>query len=347
MSSNSTKSSAPNPEVVNVAVLGAGSWGTAIALLLRGKGCGVRLWEFRPEAAERLRRERENREFLPGIPLAPEILIDHDAGRCLADTEIVILAIPSQFVRQALTKIKDLIPPQALIINAAKGIEERTLMRPSQVVRELIANALPHRYAALSGPSHAEEVSRGIPTSVVAASENIETAKRVQELFATPGFRVYASEDLVGVELGGALKNIIAIATGICDGLGFGDNTKGALLTRGLAEITRLGVKLGGQPRTFAGLSGMGDLITTCTSRHSRNRYVGEQIGRGKRLNEVLAGMTMIAEGVRTCRSARELARREGVPMPITEAVHSILFEDKNPKQAVTELMTRDLKVED
>jgi glycerol-3-phosphate dehydrogenase (NAD(P)+) len=203
------------------------------------------------------------------------------------------------------------------------------------------------RYATLSGPSHAEEVSRGIPTTVVAAARSLDTARRVQETFFTPTFRVYASQDVTGVELGGALKNVIAIATGMCDGLGFGDNTKGALLTRGLAEMARLGVKLGGQPRTFAGLSGMGDLITTCMSRHSRNRYVGEQVGKGKPLDEVLAGMTMIAEGVRTSRSARDLARREGVPMPITEAVYSILFEAKDPKIAVTELMTRDLKVED
>jgi glycerol-3-phosphate dehydrogenase (NAD(P)+) len=330
-----------------VAVLGAGSWGTAIALLLAGKGCRVRLWEFRPEAAERLRRERENREFLPGIPLPDSISIHHDTAVCLDRAEFVILAIPSQFVRGALEKIKAAIPGDAILINAAKGIEEATLKRPSEVIRDLIPGAFPNRYAALSGPSHAEEVSRGIPTTVVAAGENLETAKQVQELFSTTAFRVYASEDLVGVELGAALKNIIAIATGICDGLGFGDNTKGALLTRGLAEITRLGVKLGGQPRTFAGLSGMGDLITTCMSRHSRNRFVGEQIGRGKRLNEILAGMTMVAEGVTTTRSARDLARREAVPMPITEAVYSILFEGKNPKLAVVELMTRDLKVED
>jgi len=330
-----------------VTVLGAGSWGTAIALLLAGKGCGVRLWEFRPNAAERLRRERENKEFLPGLPLPETISIHHDAAACLEESQFVILAIPSQFVRGALEKIKAAIPDRAILINAAKGIEEGTLRRPSEVIRDLISDAFPDRYAALSGPSHAEEVSREIPTTVVAASEKLETARRVQELFSTSAFRVYASEDLVGVELGAALKNIIAIATGICDGLGFGDNTKGALLTRGLAEITRLGVKLGGQPRTFAGLSGMGDLITTCMSRHSRNRYVGEQIGKGMRLNEVLAGMTMVAEGVRTCRSARDLAHREGVPMPITEAVYSILFEDKNPKQAVVELMTRDLKVED
>ena len=269
ISMESTLGSAP------VAVLGAGSWGTAIALLLAGKGCDVRLWEFRPDAAERLRRERENKEFLPGIPLPEIVSIHHDAAVCLKESQFVILAIPSQFVRGALEKIKATIPDRAILINAAKGIEEGTLRRPSEVIRDLIPSAFPDRYAALSGPSHAEEVSRGIPTTVVAAGENLDTAKQVQELFSTTAFRVYASEDLVGVELGAALKNVIAIATGICDGLGFGDNTKGALLTRGLAEISRLGVKLGGQPRTFAGLSGMGDLITTCTSRHSRWRIAG------------------------------------------------------------------------
>jgi len=330
-----------------VALLGTGSWGTVLALHLFAKGFHVRLWEFRPEAAERLRRDRENKEFLPGVPLPEGLFIHHVAAECLEDTGVVVLAIPSQFVRSAIGNIKQAIPPEALIINAAKGIEEGTLKRPSEVVRDLIPDAFPHRYAALSGPSHAEEVALGIPTTVVAASESLGTARAAQEIFSTPRFRVYASEDLVGVELGGALKNVIAIATGICDGLGFGDNTKGALLTRGLAEITRLGVKLGGQPHTFAGLSGMGDLITTCTSRHSRNRFVGEQVGKGRRLDEVLAGMSMIAEGVRTCRSARDLAHRQGVPMPITEAVYAILFEDKDPRQAVTELMTRDLKVED
>lgn len=330
-----------------VAVLGAGGWGTTLALLLSGKGFTVRLWEYRPEAAHRLQRDRENREFLPGVPLPEEILIHHEAETCLAGVNVVVLAIPSQFVRSALSGIREAIPSKATIVNAAKGIEENTLKRPSEVVQDLIQEAFPDHYAALSGPSHAEEVSRGVPTSVVTASPSLETARQVQELFFTPAFRVYASQDLVGVELGGALKNVIAIATGICDGLGFGDNTRGALLTRGLAEITRLGVKSGGQPRTFAGLSGMGDLITTCTSRHSRNRYVGEQVGRGKRLDEVLAGMTMIAEGVRTTRSARDLAHRQAVPMPITESVYSILFDNKDPRQAVTELMTRDLKVED
>lgn len=330
-----------------IAVLGAGSWGTTLAILLAGKGFAVRLWEYRREAAEKLQAERENREFLPGIPLPDELLIHHEADVCLHDAGGVVLAIPSQFVRGVLEKIQQDLPAGALIINAAKGIEENTLKRPSQVVQDFFPDVFPKRYAVLSGPSHAEEVSRGIPTSVVVASEDLDTARTVQEIFFTPRFRVYASQDLIGVELGGALKNIIAIATGICDGLGFGDNTKGALLTRGLAEITRLGVRMGGQPRTFAGLSGMGDLITTCTSRHSRNRYVGEQIGKGKKLQEVLAGMTMVAEGVSTSRSARDLAHRENVPMPITEAVYAILFEDKDPREAVVELMTRDLKVED
>ncbi|RJP76142.1 MAG: NAD(P)-dependent glycerol-3-phosphate dehydrogenase [Candidatus Zixiibacteriota bacterium] len=330
-----------------VAILGAGGWGTALAVLLAGKGLPVRLWEYRPEAAERLSRERENRDFLPGVPLPEALAVDHDAARCLDGAGLVLLAIPSQYARGALENIVAHIPPEALIVNAAKGVEEGTLKRMSEVAADLVPGVLESRYAALSGPSHAEEVARGIPTTVVAASHSLDTARRVQEIFFTPTFRVYASQDVVGVELGGALKNVIAVAAGMCDGLGFGDNTKGALLTRGLAEMARLGVQLGGQPHTFAGLSGMGDLITTCMSRHSRNRYVGEQVGKGKPLDEVLASMSMVAEGVRTSRSARHLARREGVPMPITEAVHAILFEAKDPKRAVTELMTRDLKVED
>jgi glycerol-3-phosphate dehydrogenase (NAD(P)+) len=330
-----------------IALMGAGSWGTALALLLAGKGHDVRLWEFRKEAAARLQKDRENKEFLPGVLFHESILVHWVASRCLVDAEAVVLAIPSQFVRSALAGFAESIPPRAIIVSAAKGIEEGTMKRPSQVVQDLLPFAFPDRYVALSGPSHAEEVSRGIPTTVVAASSSLETARIVQEIFFTPTFRVYASQDMAGVELGGALKNVIALATGICDGLGFGDNTKGALLTRGLAEISRLGIKLGGQPRTFAGLSGMGDLITTCMSRHSRNRYVGEQVGKGKTLDAVLAGMTMVAEGVRTTKSTRDLARREGVPMPITEAVYDILFEGKDPRTAVTELMTRDLKVED
>jgi glycerol-3-phosphate dehydrogenase (NAD(P)+) len=330
-----------------IAVMGAGSWGTALSLLLAGKGYDVRLWEFRKEAAQRLQSERENREFLPGVKLTDNILVHWVAARCLTDAEIVVLAIPSQFARLALSGMAEAFPPGVIIVNAAKGIEEGTLKRPSQVVQDLLPGAFPDHYAALSGPSHAEEVSRGIPTTVVAACASLQTARVVQETFYTPTFRVYASQDLAGVELGGALKNVIALAAGICDGLGFGDNTKGALLTRGLAEIARLGIKLGGSPRTFAGLSGMGDLITTCMSRHSRNRFVGEQVGKGRTLDDVLASMTMVAEGVRTTRSARDLAHRENVPMPITEAVYSILFEGKGPLAAVTELMTRDLKVED
>lgn len=330
-----------------IAVLGAGSWGTTLALVLNGQGLNVRLWEFRREAVERMRNDRENKEFLPGIPLPESLELHHEARECLVGAQVVLLAIPSQFVRGALLKMTDFFPREAIIVNAAKGIEENTLKRPSEVVEEIFPGTWPNHYVALSGPSHAEEVSRGIPTTVVAAGADIETARAVQELFSTPTFRVYARSDLVGVELGGALKNVIAIASGISDGLGFGDNTKGALLTRGLAEITRLGIKLGGHPETFAGLSGMGDLITTCMSRHSRNRYVGEQIGKGKTLDEVMQTMTMVAEGVKTTRSSRALAHRENVPMPITEAAYSVLFEHKPAKEAVYELMTRELKVED
>jgi glycerol-3-phosphate dehydrogenase (NAD(P)+) len=339
--------SKPNLQNPIITVLGAGSWGTTLSLLLHRKGCLVRLWEFRKDAAERLFKDRENKEFLPEVPLPEEIVIHYEAARLLDGANVILLTIPSQFVRNALEKMVDEIPGDAIIVNAAKGIEDTTLLRPSEVVEGLLPGTLPDRYAALSGPSHAEEVSRGVPTTVVSASPNLETARAIQSLFFTPAFRVYAREDLVGVELGAALKNVIAVAAGISDGLGFGDNTKGALLTRGLAEMSRLGIKLGGQPQTFAGLSGMGDLITTCMSRHSRNRYVGEQIGLGKTLKEVEASMTMVAEGVATTVSSRELAHREDVPMPITEAVYTVLFENKPAKEAVVELMTRELKVED
>ncbi len=334
----------PNHQTA-IAVLGAGSWGTTLAILLSGKGFPVRLWEYRPDAAERLRRERENREFLPGIRLPDALEIHHDAG-ALSGVEAAVLAIPSQYARSVLERLAGDVPPGAVLINAAKGIEEGSLKRPSEVVAEFLPDAVASRYAALSGPSHAEEVSRGLPTTVVAASPSLEVARRVQEIFFTPVFRVYASPDLVGVELGGALKNVIAIATGICDGLGFGDNTKGALLTRGLAEITRLGVKLGGQPRTFAGLSGMGDLIATAMSRHSRNRRLGEAIGKGMKLEEALAASKMVVEGVGTAHAAVDLARRHGVELPIAEQVRAILYDGKSATTAIRELLTRDLKAE-
>ncbi len=328
------------------AVLGAGSWGTALAIHLAGpQKHDVTLWEFRPDAAENLAKDRENKEFLAGIQFPARISITNDLDAAIEGVDAVLLVVPSQFVRMTLEKMKN--PPDSAIwIGASKGIENGTLLRQDEVIGDVLGQNFRNRFVALSGPSHAEEVSRNVPTSVVAACQNLDYAQQVQDWFSGASFRVYASYDIVGVELGGSLKNVVAIATGILDGLGFGDNTRGALMTRGLAEMSRLGTRLGGQRETFAGLSGMGDLITTCVSKHSRNRHVGEQIGKGKTLQQVLDEMTMVAEGVATTRSARDLARKFNVEMPITEQVYSILFDNASPAEAVRELMTRSLKVE-
>ena len=331
-----------------ITVLGAGSWGTTLALLLARTGKRVTLWEFRPDAVKKMSRMRENKEFLPGHPFPPQLEVTDDIHLATAGAEFILMVVPSHAMRSTASRLTEGLPDNCTVISAAKGVEEKSLMRMSEVLADVWKDRFdPSRFCSLSGPSHAEEVVLGLPTSAVAASTDIETAHRVQKLLSGERFRAYATDDVIGVELGGSLKNVVAIAAGLADGLGFGDNTKGALLTRGLAEITRLGVKLGGRPSTFSGLSGMGDLITTCCSRHSRNRYVGEEIGKGRSLKEVLGGMVMVAEGVRTTASTYALGQREGIEMPITEQVHRILFEDADPLKATIELMTRRLKVED
>jgi len=331
-----------------IAVLGAGSWGTTLALMLAKTGRSVTLWEFRPDAVKKMARMRENKEFLPGHPFPPQLEMTGDIHEATAGADFILMVVPSHGMRSTAARMTEGPPADCTVISATKGIEQDSLMRMTEVLSDVWGDRLdPSRMAALSGPSLADEVVMGVPTTVVAASTNLETANRVQKLLSGERFRVYATDDVVGVELGGSLKNVVAIAAGLVDGLGFGDNTKGALLTRGLVEISRLGVKLGGKPSTFAGLSGMGDLITTCISRHSRNRYVGEEIGRGRKLKDVLAGMVMVAEGVKTTTSAYALGQREGIEMPITEQVHRILFEDADPLKATIELMTRRLKVED
>lgn len=330
-----------------LAILGAGSWGTALAIQLAGEsGHEVCLWEFRPDAAEALKRDRENREFLPGAMFPDGISISNDLAEAIHGVEIVLLVVPSQVTRKVLEQIDPKTAAEKIWIGCSKGIENNSLKRMSEVAEEVWGPEIAPKYIALSGPSHAEEVSQNIPTTVVAAGADIDLSKRIQHEFSSGTFRVYASDDVVGVELGASLKNVIAIASGICDGMGFGDNTKGALMTRGLHEMTRLGRQLGGQRETFAGLSGMGDLITTCTSRHSRNRYVGEQLGKGRKLDDILKNMHMVAEGVATTKSAYELAVREKVEMPITHQVYRILFEEADAREAVTKLMTRSLKVE-
>jgi len=329
-----------------VAVLGAGSWGTTLGLVLHDRGHEVVLWEIDAPQAAAIMRDGENRRFLPGVPVPRDIGVTTDIADALCGADAVVAAVPSHAMRDVAQAARPLVAPSALVVNVSKGIENGTLLRMSQVLAEALARPDALRIASVVGPSHAEEVSRRLPTTVVAASACHATAIAARDLLMTPYLRIYTNTDIVGVELAVSLKNVIAIAAGICDGLGYGDNTKGALLTRGLAEITRLGVAMGGRPETFAGLSGMGDLITTCISRHSRNRYVGEQIAAGRSLEEVRASMVMVAEGVRTTRSAVELARRHGVEMPIAEQMELVLFRGKDPRQAISDLMMREPKPE-
>jgi glycerol-3-phosphate dehydrogenase (NAD(P)+) len=332
--------------MTRITVLGAGSWGIAVSVLLNGIGHRVKLWEFDPEEAERLSSRRELKEKLPGVILPPRVEITSRLDGAVSQADILALALPSHTVRGVARKLARLQLENPILVNLAKGIENKTLMRMSEVLKQELPARLHERITTLSGPSHAEEVARKIPTTVVVAGFKEEIARRVQRAFMTPHFRVYTNSDLMGVELGGSLKNVIAIASGICDGMGLGDNSKGALLSRGLAEIIRLGEKLGAKRETFSGLSGLGDLVTTCMSRFSRNRFVGEQIGKGKSLARVQAGMTMVAEGVKTTRSAYQLSLRHEVEMPITRQVYRVLFHGKKPKRAIMELMTRDPKSE-
>jgi glycerol-3-phosphate dehydrogenase (NAD(P)+) len=326
-----------------ITVIGNGGWGTALALVLVGNGHRVRLWGAFSDSIALMRRERENIEFLPGIPLPEDLELHDDAARALEGCDLWINAIPTKYIRDVMERLRGVIPTGVPFVSVSKGIENRSLLRASQVVTDVIGR---RELAVLSGPSHAEEVARGLPTSVVVASRGEKLARRVQRLFQSERFRVYTNTDFVGVELGGALKNVIAIAAGICDGLGFGDNTKSALVTRGLVEIARLGVALGARKSTFSGLAGIGDLITTCFSRHGRNRAVGEAIGSGATLDDVLGRMRMVAEGVWTTRSVVEVARERSVEMPIADQVHRVLFRGKSPDRAVGDLMRRAMKSE-
>lgn len=331
---------------MRITVLGAGSWGTTLAILLANNSHDVTLWSYAEEDAETIQTKRENTAFLPGVKIPQSISVTSDLGASVRGAAMIVTAIPSQHVRSVMTRLKHQSFDGVTVVNVAKGVENGTLMTMSEVLHQCIPGLRPQNIATLSGPSHAEEVSQGIPTTVVAASIDLETAKRVQSIFMMPYFRVYVSTDLRGVELGGSLKNVIAIAAGVIDGANLGDNTKAALMTRGIAEITRVGVALGAHARTFAGLSGIGDLMVTCMSRHSRNRYVGVEIGKGRKLEDIVSSMVMIAEGVETTKSARELARKAGVEAPIVNEVYRMLFEGKNPHDACYDLMTRDPKGE-
>lgn len=328
-----------------VGILGAGSWGLAVARLLDRNGHEVTVWEYNPADYRLLLEHRTHPKKLPACRLPESVTFTSDAAAAAEGADLIVLAVPAQYLRSALIPLAGRVGGKVGLVNLAKGIETESLKRMSEVIQEVLGRDL-RRVATLSGPSHAEEVARDMPTTVVAAGESEPFVTEIQAAFSDPTFRVYYCDDLVGVELGGSLKNIIAIAAGIMSGLEMGDNTLGALITRGLAEITRLGVTLGANPLTFGGLSGVGDLVTTCVSRHSRNRYVGEEIGRGKTLADVLAGMSMVAEGVETTRSGHRLAARHGVEMPITAQVYQVLFEDKAPSEAVADLMGRELKPE-
>ncbi len=334
-----------------VVIIGGGSWGLAFATLMHYNGARVSIWEYNPLYVEEIRKTGYNSKLLPDIRIPGEIKISAKMDEALSnEPEVLIFAVPSHIMRavtaQTAPHIKN---NQGLksIVNLAKGIEEESLLRMSEVIASQLPDKMTPLISTLSGPSHAEEVARRIPTTVVLAGYNKEILTYTQELISNDFFRVYRSNDLIGVELGGAVKNIIAIASGIVSGLRLGDNTQGALLTRGLAEIRRLGDVMGADPNTFNGLSGIGDLITTAISVHSRNRYVGYQLGKGRKLPDILASMTMVAEGVKTTRSIYDLKKQKHVSMPITDQIYQVLFADKPPKQAIYDLMTRELKEED
>jgi len=333
-----------------IAVLGAGSWGTALALLLYDKWknelSDFSLWEYQPEYAQKLAETRENSIFLPGYQLPDEWQITSHLETAVSNADALIFAVPSFALRGIAHQLNHFEISPNLFINVAKGIENETLMRMSEVLKDELPGRFHNKIASVYGPSHAEEVAQNLPTSVVAASENEAVAEQARDLFFTDFFRVYHSSDIIGVELGGSLKNVVAIAVGIADGLGYGDNTRAAIITRAAVEMKRLGIALGSREETFNGLSGIGDLIVTCTSRHSRNRYVGEQLGKGKQLEAILAEMKMVAEGVKTAQSVHDLSRKLNIEVPICDEVYRILFEQKNPQQAVTDLMLRSPKAE-
>ena len=330
---------------LKISVLGAGSWGTTIANLLAENGLDTTLWVFEEPVYKDMVNKKQNVKYLPGVFIPDQLKLTLTLEESVKGMDIIVLGVPSHVVREVSRKIKPMLKDDVVIVNLAKGIENDTLLRMSQVINEETGLDFGN-IVALYGPSHAEEVSRGVPTTVVSACSDIKMAEKMQQIFSSNTFRVYASNDVIGVELGGSLKNVIAVAAGICDGIGYGDNTKAALITRGLVEISRLGAKLGANTETFAGLSGIGDLIVTCMSRHSRNRHVGEKIAQGQTLETVIANMNMVAEGVKTTRSVHQLIKKLGVEMPIAEKVYKVLFEGKNASDEVKDLMVRELKRE-
>ncbi len=329
-----------------LAVIGAGSWGTTLANLLASKWQNVTLWCYETDLAERMRETQINDLYLPDVKLAENLQVTSDLATAVKDKDLILFVTPSQVTRLVLQQALSDLPSHALIVSASKGIENDSLMLLSQVFDEVLPEQMHRQLGFLSGPSFAKEVSAGMPTAVVAAAPELAVAEEIQQIFSTERFRVYTHNDIIGVELGGAMKNVIALAAGVADGLGFGHNTRAALITRGLAEMTRLGLKLGGSAETFAGLAGMGDLVLTCTGDLSRNRSVGIELGRGRKIDEILSGMQMVAEGVKTTLSAYQLARKLDVEVPIIEQMYLVLYKNKDPRQAVNDLMMRDLKAE-
>lgn len=329
-----------------ISLFGAGSWGTALAVHLASEGRNVALWARRAEAVDRMRRTGHNPNYLPDVEIPASVTLTADFEKAADAAAMWGIAVPSQNLRSIAQRLAPYVWEDVTVVSLAKGIENETLLTMSQVLAQELPTVPKENIGVLYGPSHAEEVADGRPTTVVAAAPSMDRAKRIQDAFMTDRLRVYVNTDVIGVEIGGSAKNVLAIAAGISDGVGYGDNAKAALVTRGIAEIRRLGLAMGAKAETFAGLTGIGDLVVTCMSAHSRNRYLGEKIGRGNTLEEVVAEMDMIAEGVRTTQSLHDLARKHGIEMPITDAVHAILFEGKRPREMVDELMTRSAKRE-
>jgi glycerol-3-phosphate dehydrogenase (NAD(P)+) len=333
-------------ENTRIGVVGAGSWGTALAHLLAQKGFAIDLWVFEDEVRRQIETGRENKAFLPGVILPVNLTPTGDLKTATEGKNVILMVVQSHFFRQTAERFARWVAPDTIVVSASKGIENQTHLTMTGVLREVLPNHDAGRFAALSGPSFAKEVARNVPTAVTVASKDPHTAVFLQQIFATPLMRVYTHQDLVGIELGGAVKNVIAIAAGVIDGLGLGLNTRAALITRGLAEIRRLGVGMGADPATFSGLAGVGDLILTCTGDLSRNHTVGKKLGEGMKLDQILAEMTMVAEGVRTAKSVYNLSKELGVEMPISHEIYHILYDDVSPQEALHRLMTRNLRNE-
>ncbi|WP_338987639.1 NAD(P)H-dependent glycerol-3-phosphate dehydrogenase [Fusobacterium animalis] len=331
--------------MAKISVIGSGGWGIALTILLHKNGHDLTIWSFDKKEAEELKKTRQNKTKLPNILLPEDVKVTDDLKEAVDDKDILILAVPSKAIRSVSKSLKNIIKDNQIIVNVAKGLEEDTLETMTDIIEEKLKDKNP-KVAVLSGPSHAEEVGRGIPTTCVVSAHNKELTLYLQNVFMNPSFRVYTSPDMLGVEIGGALKNVIALAAGIADGLNYGDNTKAALITRGIKEISSLGVAMGGEQSTFYGLTGLGDLIVTCASMHSRNRRAGILLGQGKTLDEAIKEVNMVVEGIYSAKSALMAAKKYNVEIPIIEQVNAVLFENKNAAEAVNELMIRDKKLE-